>query len=59
MKPIQVFDKTMRADAAADDVLLSVEDLHKWFEIKRMGLFHIGDVKAVDGVSFQLARVNR
>ncbi len=56
MKPIQVFDKTMRADAAADDVLLSVEDLHKWFEIKRMGLFHIGDVKAVDGVSFQLAR---
>lgn len=55
-EPVQVFDKTMRATATADDILLSVENLHKWFEIKRMGLFHVGDVKAVDGVDFQLAR---
>lgn len=47
------------ADVAAgadDDVLLSVEDLHKWFEIKRLGFFHVGYVKAVDGVNFRLAR---
>ncbi len=39
------------------DELLLVEDLHKWFPI-RGGVFssHIGDVRAVDGVSFSLAR---
>jgi oligopeptide/dipeptide ABC transporter ATP-binding protein len=37
--------------------LLLVEDLRKWFPI-RGGVFssHIGDVRAVDGVSFSLAR---
>lgn len=53
---IQVTDVTMRPTAGPDDVLLSVENLHKWFDIKRMGLFHVGQVRAVDGVDFQLAR---
>src|SRR5690606_4695613 len=53
---VEIFDKTMRPGTKPEDVLLSVEGLHKWFEIKRLGLFRVGDVKAVDGVDFQLAR---
>lgn len=37
-------------------ILLRVEELHKWFEIRRLGFMHVGDVRAVDNVSFQLAR---
>ena len=35
-------------------VLLSVKDLHTWYELKRWGFFHAGYVKAVDGVTFDL-----
>ncbi len=35
-------------------VLVSVKDLHVWFELKRWGLIHSGYVKAVDGVNFDL-----
>ncbi len=40
------------------EVLLSVENLVKWFPISRGIVFkrHVGDVKAVNGVSFQLRR---
>jgi peptide/nickel transport system ATP-binding protein len=38
----------------AGDTLLSVDDLHVWFELKRWGFGHAGYVRAVDGVSFQL-----
>jgi peptide/nickel transport system ATP-binding protein len=38
-----------------DKVLLSVKDLHTWFELKRWGFLHAGFVRAVDGVSFQVA----
>lgn len=38
----------------ADQPLLSVEDLHVWFELRRFGFGHAGYVRAVDGVSFQL-----
>lgn len=40
-----------------DDVLLAVTDLKKYFPI-RQGVFrrHVGDVKAVDGVSFVIHR---
>lgn len=38
------------------DILLSVEQLHKWFDIRRFGFFRVGEVRAVDNVSFQLAR---
>lgn len=39
---------------ANDNVLLSVEDLRVWFELRRFGFGHAGYVHAVDGVSFQL-----
>ncbi|MCX6035740.1 MAG: ABC transporter ATP-binding protein, partial [Chloroflexi bacterium] len=34
--------------------ILSVDDLHVWFELKRFGFGHAGYVKAVDGVSFDI-----
>jgi peptide/nickel transport system ATP-binding protein len=40
----------------ANENLLSVEDLHVWYELKRFGFGHAGYVKAVDGVSFALKR---
>jgi peptide/nickel transport system ATP-binding protein len=35
--------------------LLSIQDLHVWFELRRFGFGHAGYVKAVDGVTFDLA----
>lgn len=40
--------------AKKDGVLLSVQDLHVWFELRRWGFGHAGYVRAVDGVSFDL-----
>jgi peptide/nickel transport system ATP-binding protein len=40
----------------SDDVLLSVRDLHTWFELRRWGFVRVGFVRAVDGVSFDLRR---
>ncbi len=37
-----------------DDVLLSIQDLRVWFELRRFGFGHAGYVHAVDGVSFDL-----
>jgi len=37
-----------------DNTLLSIKDLHTWFELKRWGFLRAGFVRAVDGVSFQL-----
>ena len=34
--------------------VLRVENLHTWFEVRRMGFFKAGDVRALDGVSFEL-----
>jgi len=39
-----------------DNKLLSVKDLKVWFELKRLGFSHVGDVHAVDGVSFDLEK---
>lgn len=36
--------------------LLSIRDLRVWFELRRFGFGHAGYVRAVDGVSFDLAR---
>jgi peptide/nickel transport system ATP-binding protein len=33
-------------------VLLSIDDLHVWFELRRFGFGRAGHVKAVDGVTF-------
>jgi peptide/nickel transport system ATP-binding protein len=41
-------------DPDNNGVLLSIQDLRVWFELKRMGFGHVGDVHAVDGVSFDL-----
>lgn len=35
-------------------VLLSIQDLRVWFELKKFGFSHVGDVHAVDGVSFEV-----
>ena len=37
-----------------EEVLLSVDDLHVWFELRRFGFGRAGYVKAVDGVTFDL-----
>jgi peptide/nickel transport system ATP-binding protein len=34
--------------------LLTIEDLHVWFELRRFGFGHAGFVRAVDGVDFKL-----
>src|SRR6266508_4178317 len=34
--------------------LLSIQDLHVWYELRRFGFGHAGYVKAVDGVTFRL-----
>ena len=39
----------------APEPLLSVKDLHVWYELRRFGFGHAGYVKAVDGVGFELA----
>jgi len=36
--------------------IVSIKDLRTWFELKRWGFFSAGFVRAVDGVSFDLAR---
>ncbi|HSJ54186.1 MAG TPA: ABC transporter ATP-binding protein [Anaerolineae bacterium] len=38
----------------SDEVLLEIEDLHVWFELRKFGLGHAGYVRAVDGVDFKL-----
>ena len=38
------------------DVLLSIHDLHVWYELRRFGFGNAGYVKAVDGVSFELSQ---
>jgi peptide/nickel transport system ATP-binding protein len=38
------------------EVLLSIKDLHVWYELRRFGFGSAGHVKAVDGVSFDLAQ---
>lgn len=41
-------------DVRQNGVLLSVQDLRVWFELRKMGFGHAGYVHAVDGVSFDL-----
>lgn len=41
-------------DPKTQTSLLSVQDLRVWFELRKFGFAHIGDVHAVDGVSFDL-----
>ncbi len=41
-------------DPKTQTSLLSVQDLRVWFILRKFGFAHIGDVHAVDGVSFDL-----
>ncbi len=45
---------TAKVDGGKADVLLHVEDLRVWFELRRFGFGHAGYVKAVDKVNFVL-----
>lgn len=44
------------AEPGAEQPILSVRDLHTWFELRQWGFIRVGSVKAVDGVSFDLRR---
>jgi peptide/nickel transport system ATP-binding protein len=46
---------TMNGKINEAQPLLSVRDLHVWYELRRFGFGHAGYVRAVDGVSFDLA----
>src|SRR5215208_2895057 len=35
-------------------IVLSIDDLHVWFELRRFGFGHAGYVRAVDGVTFDV-----
>jgi len=39
-----------------DEAVLRVDDLHTWFELRQWGFLRVGSVRAVDGVSLELAR---
>lgn len=39
-----------------EESLLSIRDLHTWFELRRLGFIRVGHVRALDGVSFELKR---
>jgi peptide/nickel transport system ATP-binding protein len=43
-------------DEQSSHPLISIQDLHVWFELKRWGFLHAGYVQAVDGVNFDLHR---
>lgn len=36
--------------------LLSIRELHTWFELRQWGFLKVGSVRAVDGITFELAR---
>jgi peptide/nickel transport system ATP-binding protein len=38
----------------SEEILLSIENLRVWFELRRFGFGHAGYVRAVDGVSFDV-----
>src|SRR5688572_10737133 len=51
----------MATDTAANkngkkknEPLLLIDDLHVWYELRRLGFGHAGYVKAVDGVTFKI-----
>ncbi|MFU8857145.1 MAG: ABC transporter ATP-binding protein [Deferrisomatales bacterium] len=44
------------APTAPGEPILSVRELHTWFELRQWGFLRVGWVRAVDGVSFELER---
>jgi len=49
-------DKKIANYTGENEALLSIQDLHVWFELRRFGFGHAGYVRAVDGVNFDLGR---
>jgi peptide/nickel transport system ATP-binding protein len=49
-----VSKEMVRNPASQNRVLLSIQNLHVWFELRRFGFGHAGYVRAVDGVKFDL-----
>jgi len=54
-KTTNMVDGKVQNLAGANQTLLSIQDLHVWFELRRWGFGHAGYVRAVDGVTFDLA----
>ncbi|MGD2027778.1 MAG: ABC transporter ATP-binding protein [Anaerolineales bacterium] len=55
----EIKEKTAEMDAITEDMpLLSVQNLHVWFELRKFGFGHAGYVRAVDDVSFDLEAGN-
>jgi peptide/nickel transport system ATP-binding protein len=54
MTKTQVKSKGISQPTSFDGPLLSILDLHVWFELRRFGFGHAGYVQAVDGVTFDL-----
>lgn len=46
--------KDMEQKEITREILLSIDDLRVWFELKKFGFSHAGYVKAVDGVTFDV-----
>src|SRR5512135_2128799 len=51
---VETKSKAVATGAGDDNVLLSVQDLRVWFELRRFGFGVAGHVHAVDGVNFDL-----
>lgn len=51
-----MLSETPTPQRAPEDVLLKIENLHTWFELRRFGFIRVGHVRAVDGVDFALQR---
>jgi len=47
--------KTFTKEKERTKSMLAIQDLHVWYELRRFGFGHAGYVKAVDGVSFEMA----
>lgn len=50
----KTIDNNSAAAIADRKVVLSIKELHVWFELRRFGFGHAGYVRAVDNVSFDL-----
>ncbi len=46
--------KTKDVEKDTRKILLAIDDLHVWFELRHFGFGHAGYVKAVDGVTFKV-----
>ena len=55
MTQAPVSTSTYQPTAGTRGPLLSIENLHVWFELRRFGFGHAGFVKAVNNVSFDVA----